>query len=95
MKILWLYLFNVWFPNKTAQETIDSLEVVRLVFQIIAFSLLGISLPTSRPVGKNPDEFQIKITGPKFKGFAERMICIHRPNRSSPSFYIRFKFGFK
>lgn len=54
------------FPTQTAQETIDSLEMVRQLFE------LGIvqsgfwhqfALTTHSPIGLNPEKFKIKITG--------------------------------
>jgi hypothetical protein len=62
------------FPTQTEQETVDSLEIVRQLFEakIIQsgfwhqFALTAHSL-----VGKNPEEYGITITGPKFRGFAE------------------------
>lgn len=62
------------FPTETAQETIDSLEVVRQLFQnncIQSAFWHQFACTSHSPVGKNPDEFQIKIIGPKFEGFAE------------------------
>ncbi|KGL60779.1 radical SAM protein [Polaribacter sp. Hel1_33_49] len=62
------------FPTETEQETIDSLEVVRQLFQhncIQSAFWHQFACTSHSPVGKNPEEFQIKITGPKFEGFAE------------------------
>lgn len=62
------------FPTETEQETIDSLEVVRQLFENNCIQSAFWHLFTATyhsPVGKNPDEFGIKITGPKFKGFAQ------------------------
>ena len=62
------------FPTETAQETIDSLEVVRQLFQhncIQSAFWHQFACTSHSPVGKNPDDFQIKIIGPKFEGFAE------------------------
>ncbi|NIJ45247.1 tRNA A37 methylthiotransferase MiaB [Wenyingzhuangia heitensis] len=62
------------FPTETAQETIDSLEVVRQLFYhncIQSGFWHQFACTAHSPVGKNPDEFEIKIVGPKFKGFAE------------------------
>lgn len=62
------------FPTETAQETIDSLEVVRQLFEsncIQSAFWHQFTTTVHSPIGKNPDEFDIKITGPKFKGFAQ------------------------
>lgn len=62
------------FPTETQQETIDSLEVVRQLFQknCIQSGFWHLFTTTVHsPIGKNPDEFGIKITGPEFQGFAQ------------------------
>ena len=62
------------FPTQTEQETIDSLEVVRQLFEnncIQSAYWHQFTTTIHSPIGKNPDEFGIKITGPKFEGFAQ------------------------
>ena len=62
------------FPTETVQETIDSVEVVRQLFQegcIQSGFWHRFTTTSHSPVGKNPDEYSIKITGPSFEGFAE------------------------
>lgn len=62
------------FPTETDQETIDSLEVVRQLFEnncIQSAFWHQFTTTAHSPVGKNPTEFGIKIIGPKFKGFAQ------------------------
>ena len=62
------------FPTQTAQETIDSLEVVRQLFEngCIQSGFWHLFTATAHsPVGLNPKKFDIKITGPKFEGFAD------------------------
>ncbi|WP_010136706.1 B12-binding domain-containing radical SAM protein [Ochrovirga pacifica] len=62
------------FPTQTIQETIDSLEVVRQLFyhQCIQSGFWHLFACTAHsPVGKNPDAYDIEVTGPVFKGFAE------------------------
>ncbi len=62
------------FPTETEQETIDSLEIVRQLFQTGCIqSAFWHQLTTTvhSPIGKNPEEFDITITGPKFEGFAQ------------------------
>ena len=61
------------FPTQTAQETIDSLENVRQLFE------LGIvqsgfwhqfAMTTHSPVGKNPKKYKVEIIGPGTGDFA-------------------------
>ncbi len=62
------------FPTQTEQETIDSLEVVRQLFEANCIQSAFWHMFTTTihsPIGKNPDEFEIKITGPEFEGFAQ------------------------
>jgi hypothetical protein len=62
------------FPTETEQETIDSLEVVRQLFQkncIQSAFWHQFTTTAHSPVGQNPEEFSIKITGPIFEGFAQ------------------------
>lgn len=62
------------FPTETAQETIDSLEVVRQLFMhncVQSGFWHQFACTAHSPVGKNPDTFDIKVIGPEFKGFAE------------------------
>lgn len=62
------------FPTQTAQETIDSLEVVRQLFQnncIQSAFWHQFACTAHSPVGKDPEAFDIEIVGPEFKGFAE------------------------
>ena len=62
------------FPTQTEQETIDSLEVVRQLFEKNCIQSAFWHLFTTTihsPIGKNPEAFGINITGPDFKGFAQ------------------------
>lgn len=62
------------FPTETAQETIDSLEVVRQLFEsnCIQSGFWHLFTATAHsPVGLNPKKYKVKITGPKFEGFAD------------------------
>ncbi len=61
------------FPTETEQETIDSLEIVRQLFdnQILTSGFWHqFALTTHSPIGKNPSEFHIKITSPPLNPFA-------------------------
>ena len=70
------------FPTETDQETIDSLEVVR---QLFSLNLIQsgfwhrFALTEHSPIGKNPDEYEVKITGPKFDGFAKNELTHEDP----------------
>ncbi|MFT6243462.1 MAG: radical SAM superfamily enzyme YgiQ (UPF0313 family) [Salibacteraceae bacterium] len=62
------------FPTQTSQETIDSLEVVRQLFEnkCIQSAFWHLFTATAHsPIGKDPESFGIEITGPEFHGFAE------------------------
>jgi hypothetical protein len=62
------------FPTQTEQETIDSLEVVRQLFKRNCIQSAFWHLFTTTvhsPIGKNPQDFGITITGPAFEGFAQ------------------------
>lgn len=62
------------FPTQTEQETIDSLEVVKQLFERNCIQSAFWHLFTTTvhsPIGKHPKEFGIEITGPVFEGFAQ------------------------
>ncbi|MEO9569898.1 MAG: radical SAM protein [Polaribacter sp.] len=78
------------FPTETAQETIDSLEVVRQLFQnncIQSAFWHQFACTSHSPVGKNPEEFDIKIIGPEFKGFAENDLYHEDPTGAEHHLY--------
>ena len=61
------------FPTQTTQETVDSLEVVRQLFE--AGSVQSgywhrFSMTAHSPVGKNPAKYQVAATGPEPGNFA-------------------------
>lgn len=61
------------FPTQTTQETIDSLEVVRQLFEegiIHSGFWHQFALTAHSPVGKNPENFNVKITTPGIGSFA-------------------------
>ncbi len=65
------------FPTQSAQETIDSLEVVRQLFEeglIQSGFWHRFALTAHSPVGCNPDKFSVRITEPEFGGFAHNEI---------------------
>lgn len=62
------------FPTQTEQETIDSLDVVRQLFEnncIQSAFWHQFTTTVHSPIGKNPEQFNIQITGPEFEGFAQ------------------------
>lgn len=62
------------FPTQTEQETIDSLEIVKQLFERNCIQSAFWHLFTTTihsPIGKNPQDFGIEITGPVFEGFAQ------------------------
>ncbi|KAA3606540.1 MAG: radical SAM protein [Calditrichaeota bacterium] len=74
------------FPTQTEQETIDSLERVRQLFEAgIVHSAYWhrFSLTAHSPIGKNPEKYQVKITGPKKGKFAWNDLTHNDPNGCS------------
>ncbi len=62
------------FPTQTDQETIDSLEIVKQLFEnncIQSAFWHQFTTTIHSPIGKNPSEFDIEIIGPQFEGFAQ------------------------
>lgn len=62
------------FPTQTAQETIDSLEMVRQLFLngvIQSGFWHQFAMTAHSPVGLNPEKYGVICTGPQFAGFAE------------------------
>nr|WP_230688348.1 radical SAM protein [Hymenobacter jeongseonensis] len=61
------------FPTQTAQETVDSLEVVRQLFAagvVQSGYWHRFSMTAHSPVGKNPAKYQVTAIGPEPAGFA-------------------------
>lgn len=61
------------FPTQTAQETLDSLEVVRQLFATGALQSgfwHRFSMTAHAPVGQNPAKYQVEMVGPEPGGFA-------------------------
>lgn len=80
------------FPTQTEQETIDSLEVVRQLFKKNCIQSAFWHLFTTTvhsPVGKHPEEFGIKITGPVFEGFAQNDLYHEDPSGANHSKYTK------
>jgi hypothetical protein len=62
------------FPTQTAQETIDSLEMVRQLFETGVLQSgfwHQFAMTAHSPVGLNPEAYGVEHTGPDFGGFAE------------------------
>jgi len=80
------------FPTETEQETIDSLEVVRQLFEnncIQSAFWHQFTTTIHSPIGKNPAAFDIKITGPKFKGFAQNDLTHKDPTGAKHQNYTK------
>lgn len=62
------------FPTQTAQETIDSLEMVRQLFanEVLQSGFWHqFAMTAHSPVGLQPQAYQVEKIGPHFEGFAE------------------------
>ncbi len=80
------------FPTETEQETIDSLEIVRQLFEqncIQSAYWHQFTTTIHSPIGKNPQDFGIKITGPIFKGFAENDLFHEDPTGANHPKYSK------
>ena len=78
------------FPTQTEQETIDSLEVVRQLFEnncIQSAFWHQFTTTVHSPIGVNPDDFDITITGPAFEGFAQNDLWHEDPKGAEHSKY--------
>ncbi len=83
------------FPTETAQETIDSLEIVRQLFEneCIQSGFWHLFTATAHSlVGLNPKKFGVKITGPKFEGFADNDLFHEDPQGAN---HEKFSEGLK
>jgi radical SAM superfamily enzyme YgiQ (UPF0313 family) len=61
------------FPGETKQDTVNSLEIMRQMMKanILHSAFYHQFVPTKHsPVGKNPELYQIRVVGPKDRGFA-------------------------
>ena len=80
------------FPTETEQETIDSLEVVRQLFEnncIQSAYWHQFTTTIHSPIGQNPEAFDIIITGPKFKGFAQNDLTHKDPKGANHRNYTK------
>jgi len=81
------------FPTQTDRETIDSLEVVRQLFEnncIQSAFWHQFTTTVHSPIGVNPEEFDIDITGPVFEGFAQNDLW---HNNSKGAEHTKYKTG--
>lgn len=61
------------FPTQTAQETVDSLEVVRQMFELNVLQSAfwhRFAMTSHSPVGMEPEKFKVKIVGETVGSFA-------------------------
>ncbi len=80
------------FPTETEQETIDSLEVVRQLFErncIQSAYWHQFTTTVHSPIGKNPAEFGIIVTGPEFEGFAQNDLWHEDPEGADHPQYTK------
>jgi len=78
------------FPTETDQETIDSLEVVRQLFETNCIQSAfwhQFTTTVHSPIGKNPKDYDIEITGPKFLGFAQNDLTHKDPKGANHTKY--------
>ncbi len=71
------------FPTQTAQETIDSLEMVRQLIQEGAIQSgfwHQFAMTAHSPVGLNPEAFNVERIGPNFGGFADNDLYHNDPS---------------
>ena len=70
------------FPTQTAQETIDSLEVVRQLFEagvVQSGFWHQFAMTAHSPIGLNPDQFNVKIENEKPGTFANNDLIHNDP----------------
>jgi tRNA A37 methylthiotransferase MiaB len=80
------------FPTETEQETIDALEIVRQLFYnncIQSAFWHQFTTTIHSPIGKNPAEYGITITGPKFEGFAQNDLIHEDPKGAEHHIYTK------
>lgn len=78
------------FPTQTEQETIDSLEIVRQLFQhgcIQSAYWHRFSMTEHSPVGKNPEKYKVVKIGPEKGLFANNDLLHADPTGADHSLY--------
>ncbi|MCP4442385.1 MAG: radical SAM protein [Aureispira sp.] len=71
------------FPTQTAQETIDSLEMVRQLFEtgvVQSGFWHQFAMTSHSPVGLAPADYEVERVGPNFGGFADNDLYHEDPN---------------
>ncbi|MGB6035190.1 MAG: radical SAM protein, partial [Cryomorphaceae bacterium] len=80
------------FPTETEQETIDSLEIVRQLFEkncIQSAFWHQFTTTVHSPIGQSPEDFGIVITGPVFEGFAQNDLYHEDPSGADHPIYTK------
>jgi hypothetical protein len=83
------------FPTETEQETIDSLEIVRQLFEnglLQSGFWHQFAMTAHSPVGIDPEKYQVKRIGPNFLGFANNDLYHEDPTGAD---HEKFSFGLK
>ena len=78
------------FPTQTEQETIDSLEIVRQLFEqnlLQSAFWHQFAMTVHSPVGINPEKYLVKRVGPEFKGFASNDLYHEDPTGANHEKY--------
>lgn len=78
------------FPTETAQETIDSLEMVRQLFETEVLQSgfwHRFAMTAHSPVGLEPAKFDVERTGPDFGGFADNDFYHDDPDGADHDLY--------
>ena len=71
------------FPTETASETINSLEIVRQLFEngiVHSGFWHQFAMTAHSPVGIAPEQFEVSLQGPSFDGFAWNDLSHHDPS---------------
>ena len=80
------------FPTQAEQETIDSLDVVKQLFErncIQSAYWHQFTTTIHSPIGMNPQDFEINITGPDFEGFAQNDLWHEDPQGADHPKYTK------
>lgn len=83
------------FPTQTAQETIDSLEMVRQMFEagvIQSGYWHRFAMTAHSPVGLRPDDFKVRITSCEKRTFADNDLFYEEPGGAN---HEAFSLGLK
>ncbi len=83
------------FPTQTAQETIDSLEMVRQLFKagvLHSGFWHQFTMTAHSPIGRNPEKFGVKAILPSIPSFADNDVIHEDPTGTD---HDSFSFGLK